>query len=73
MPLVQGYSSDEDDATMSPTHDAFGISAIPVSKKARIEDAEMVEKVETSAPDVLAEVRRSVMYTFLHPTSTSHI
>lgn len=58
MPLVQGYSSDEDDATMSPTHDAFGISAIPVSKKARIEDTEMVEKVETSAPDVLAEVRR---------------
>ncbi|THH12140.1 hypothetical protein EW145_g163 [Phellinidium pouzarii] len=54
MPLIQGYSSDENDAAMSPTGDAFGISAIPAPKKARIEQASL-EKVDSSAPDVLIE------------------
>ncbi|KAI5119920.1 hypothetical protein M0805_000885 [Coniferiporia weirii] len=54
MALVQGYSSDEDDVVMSPTEDAFGISAIPASKKARIEQL-TVAKVDSSAPDVLVE------------------
>ena len=54
MSLVQGYSSEEDDTTVNHGEDAFGLSAIS-SKRARVE-TNAVSKVETSAPDVLAEV-----------------
>lgn len=58
MPLVQSYASDDDDAPISPMEDAFGVSSIPVAKRPRIEgDAVAVTTVQTSAPDVLAEVR----------------
>lgn len=55
MSLVQGYSSDEDDVQMAQGDDTFGLSAIPTSKKARVEN-QVVSMVETSAPDVLSEV-----------------
>lgn len=55
MSLLHGYSSDEDDAMGNHGDDAFGLSALTTSKKARV-DTQVASNIETSAPDVLAEV-----------------
>ncbi|KAI0786117.1 pre-mRNA splicing factor [Abortiporus biennis] len=54
MSLVAGYSSDEDDASLSTSNDAFGLSNLPVAKKPRVEIAPLLP-TPTAAPDVLAE------------------
>lgn len=59
MSLIHGYSSDEDDTPVI-AQDAFGISALPSSKKPRVKETEVETRVETSAPDVLAEVRNKL-------------
>ena len=53
MSLVQGYSSDEDVATLS---DAFNLSAVPLSKRSRFQDTPL-NTTPHAAPDVLAQVR----------------
>ena len=53
--LVVNYSSEEENDPMSPSEDAFGITAIPASKKVRL--GENGSARESIAPDVLAEVR----------------
>ncbi|KAL5518583.1 hypothetical protein ACEPAH_266 [Sanghuangporus vaninii] len=69
MSLVQDYSSDEDSAVVN-TQDAFGITALPSSKKPRVGDAETGTKVETSAPDVLAEDPLKQTSLVTRPTDT---
>ena len=64
MSLVQGYSSDEDDMSTKPSEDAFGISSIPAQKKRRMEES-AVTRVESSAPDVLAEVSKNLLFQLL--------
>ncbi len=55
MSLVQGYSSDEDDVSHTPTNDVFGFTSLHAAKKPRV-DEPSTSLVPTSAPDVLAEV-----------------
>lgn len=57
--LVANYSSEEEDIPMSPSEDAFGITAIPASKKARRAKNDATKVRESIAPDVLAEVSKS--------------
>ena len=60
MALVEGYSSDDDEQIIaSSSKDAFGLSALPSAKKAKLdyESSGAGVKVDTSAPDVLLEVR----------------
>lgn len=54
--LVVNYSSGEEDTPMSPSEDAFGITAIPAPKKARLVESGSANVKESVAPDVLAEV-----------------
>lgn len=65
MSLLQGYSSDEDDTSISAANDAFGLSSLPTAKKARIDEASGSGSEVTikplAAPDVLAEVRPPVI------------
>ena len=57
MPLVDGYSSDEDAGSIDAANDAFGISSLSASKKQKTEEQALApSKVETSAPFVLEEV-----------------
>ena len=56
--LVENYSSEEEqDTQVSPSEDAFGITAIPASKKARLAENGPSTMRGSIAPDVLAEVR----------------
>lgn len=57
MPLIQGYSSGEDEGPVSPTNDAFGLGSLPTAKKPRVEPPKPTSLVPHSAPDVLSEVR----------------
>lgn len=54
MSLVHGYSSDEDDVHTTPSDDVFGISSIAANSR---NQTNSLVKVDTSAPDVLEEVR----------------
>jgi pre-mRNA-processing factor 17 len=54
MSLPISYSSDEDDVMSSVKTDAFGLSALPVAKKARVDETQVVSA--DAAPHVLAEV-----------------
>ena len=56
MPLIQGYSSGEDDGPVSPTTDAFGLASLPAAKKPRMEPQQPTSVIPHSAPDVLSEV-----------------
>lgn len=53
MSLSLSYSSDEE-SLASVTKDAFGLTALPVAKKHRVENATTITR--DAAPDVLAEV-----------------
>jgi pre-mRNA-processing factor 17 len=55
MSLVQGYSSDEDDGSLSLTSDAFGLSRLQTAKKIRVEEPRSPLQPQ-AAPHVLAEV-----------------
>jgi pre-mRNA-processing factor 17 len=55
MSLVQEYSSDEDNESLSLSNDVFGLSHLPASKKARLQEAQSPCTPE-AAPQVLAEV-----------------
>ena len=56
MPLVQGYSSGEDEGPVPPANDAFGLASLPTAKKARVEPPKPTSITPHSAPDVLSEV-----------------
>lgn len=56
MSLLHGYSSDEENAGKSVMEDAFGVASLPAAKRPRL-DGETAPIVQSSAPDVLAEVR----------------
>ncbi|KAH8835943.1 pre-mRNA splicing factor [Flagelloscypha sp. PMI_526] len=53
MPLVEGYSSDEDIAV--DISDAFGLSSLPATKKPKLDNDTVDSKTGNSAPHVLAE------------------
>jgi pre-mRNA-processing factor 17 len=53
MSLSLSYSSDEE-SLASVTKDTFGLTALPVAKKHRVENATTIST--DAAPDVLAEV-----------------
>lgn len=55
MSLIQGYSSDEDDAKLQ-VNDVFGLSAVPSTKKVRLDEPAQPKITANAAPDVLAEV-----------------
>jgi len=55
MSLVQGYSSEEDNGSSSPTNDTFGLSRLPTTKKIRVEEPQSLLQPQ-AAPHVLAEV-----------------
>lgn len=59
MSLVREYSSGEDEGPVSPTNDAFGLTSLPATKKARVETETLrsIPAIPHSAPDVLSEVR----------------
>ncbi len=55
--LISGYSSSEgEDVPTSPSDDAFGLSSMVPSKRPRLDNSSSTARVESSAPDVLAEV-----------------
>ena len=56
MSLVQGYSSDEDDAPVVHSDDAFGLSSLPAAKKPRTEEPSSSSLSVVAAPHVLSEV-----------------
>lgn len=57
MSLIQGYSSGEDEGSVLPTKDAFGLASLPAIKKPRVETPEPMSVIPHSAPHVLSEVR----------------
>lgn len=63
MSLIQGYSSDEDDAKLQG-NDVFGLSAVPSTKKVRLDEPVQPKITANAAPDVLAEVtiRNALIY-----------
>jgi pre-mRNA-processing factor 17 len=62
MPLVEGYSSDEDIAV--DISDAFGLSSLPATKKPKLDNDTVDSKTGNSAPHVLAEVLYYLSYCF---------
>lgn len=74
MSLLQGYSSDEDDTSISAANDAFGLSSLPTAKKARIDEASGSGSEVTikplAAPDVLAEDPLNQTSLITRPTDT---
>lgn len=57
MSLPIAYSSDEEDTAMT---DVFGLSALPIAKKPRVDDVQPVSA--DAAPHVLAEVCSSTNF-----------
>ena len=66
MPLPVEYSSDEEDNANSVNSDVFGLSSLPVAKKARVDETPSVEPEAKpdAAPHVLAEVSRTCTMAF---------
>ena len=60
MSLPVSYSSDEEDIASSVKTDAFGLSALPIAKKARVDEIQTVSA--DAAPHVLAEVSAFALY-----------
>lgn len=60
MSLPVSYSSDEEDIVSSVKTDAFGLSALPIAKKARVDEMQTVSA--DAAPHVLAEVSAFAVY-----------
>jgi len=54
MSLPIAYSSDEEDNLESVQNDAFGLSSLPVAKRARVDEEQTI--ATDAAPHVLAEV-----------------
>ncbi|KAA1468487.1 pre-mRNA splicing factor [Dentipellis sp. KUC8613] len=71
MSLVQGYSSDEDDASSQKNTDVFGLASIPAIKKPRVEDyTPSASTALTAAPHVLAEDPLNQTSLITRPTDT---
>ena len=56
MSLIPGYSSDEDNDSISHIKDAFNLSSLPSAKRPRVEVSAPPRTAFQAAPDVLAEV-----------------
>jgi len=65
MSVNQGYSSGEEDATVSSTSDIFGLKNLTAPKKARVEELQP-SIIPDAAPDVLAEVIGRFFESFYH-------
>lgn len=66
MSMVPHYSSDDDNDDAATSADAFGISVIQAAKPI-VPAMSSVAKIESSAPDVLAEVSLVVeRYSYVH-------
>lgn len=72
MSLVAGYSSDEDEAHISSSTDAFGLSSIPAVKKIRVDEPTSSTPMSgvQAAPDVLAEDPLKQTSLITRPTDT---
>lgn len=55
MSLALHYDSDEENDLNRPNNDVFGLSSLPVPKKARTDESSSAVAI-TAAPHVLAEV-----------------
>jgi pre-mRNA-processing factor 17 len=60
MSLPIAYSSDEEDHISSVKNDLFSLSALPVAKKFRVDEAQLVNP--NAAPHVLAEVQIFIQF-----------
>ncbi|KAF7437171.1 hypothetical protein PC9H_004007 [Pleurotus ostreatus] len=69
MSLIQGYSSDEDDAKLQG-NDVFGLSAVPSTKKVRLDEPVQPKITANAAPDVLAEDPLNQTSLVTRPTDT---
>lgn len=56
MPIISGYSSDEDVNAGEKSNDVFNLSSLPAAKRPRVEPSASTSMVVQAAPDVLAEV-----------------
>ena len=66
MSLAIDYSSDEEELTKNAATDAFGLSSLPSTKKARVDEGpSMLAAQATAAPDVLSEVSISPSVQFV--------
>ncbi|KAH9949504.1 pre-mRNA splicing factor [Amylocystis lapponica] len=72
MSLLQGYSSSDDEGgIIVPSTDVFGLSSLPVSKKARLDEAASSLALQAqSAPDVLSEDPLKQTSLITRPTDT---
>ncbi|KAI0344157.1 pre-mRNA splicing factor [Trametopsis cervina] len=69
MSLVQGYSSEEDDGPIIDANDAFGLAALPATKRPRVEASSSSLTVE-AAPHVLSEDPLAQTSLVMRPTDT---